>query len=69
MASFYRRLSSTWRTRLTVVGIHNYSDVNRNRTTGTAKIIRTARKYNRQTKFWFTETGALAAFGRSFPFT
>ncbi len=32
-ARFYARLSSTWRKRLTVVGIHNYSDVNRNRST------------------------------------
>jgi hypothetical protein len=68
MRSFYSRLSATWRTRLKVVGIHNYSDVNRNRSTGTAKIIRTARMYNRATKFWFTETGALAGFGRSFPY-
>ena len=67
--SFYRRLSSTWRKRLTVVGIHNYSDVNRNRTTGTAKIIRTVRRYNRATKFWFTETGALASFERLVPVT
>ena len=63
MTSFYKRLSPTWRKRLKVVGIHNYSDVNRNRSTGTAKIIRTARKYNSATKFWFTETGALASFG------
>lgn len=68
MASFYGRLSSTWRKRLKVVGIHNYSDVNRNRSTGTATIIRTARKYNRATKFWFTETGGLASFGRAFPY-
>ncbi len=66
MASFYKRLSATWRKRLKVVGIHNYSDVNRSRTTGTAKIIRTARKYNRSTKFWFTETGALASFRAAF---
>ena len=69
MRSFYSRLSSTWRKRLTVVGIHNYSDVNRSRSTGTSRIIRTARRYNRNTKFWFTETGALAAFGGSFPFS
>jgi hypothetical protein len=69
MASFYQRLSSTWRKRLKVVGIHNYSDVNRGRSTGTSKIIKTARKYNRSTKFWFTETGALAGFSRSFPFS
>lgn len=66
IASFYKRLSSTWRKRLNVVGIHNYSDVNRNRSTGTAKIIRSVRKYNKRTKFWFTETGALASFGRAF---
>lgn len=69
MASFYRRLSATWRKRLSIVGIHNYSDVNRSRTTGTARIIRTARKYNRLTKFWFTETGALASFRAAFPYS
>jgi hypothetical protein len=68
MRSFYSRLSSTWRKRLKVVGIHNYSDVNRNRSSGTRKIIQTARRYNRSTKFWFTETGALASFQGSFPY-
>ncbi|MDP8967297.1 MAG: hypothetical protein M3N04_01720 [Actinomycetota bacterium] len=67
--SFYSRLSSRWRKRLTVVGIHNYSDVNRSRSRGTSKIINTARRYNKRTKFWFTETGALASFGRSFPYS
>jgi len=67
--SFYARLSRMWRTRLKVVGIHNYSDINRNRSRGTAKIINTARRYNKRTKFWFTETGALASFGRSFPYS
>ena len=66
--SFYARLSRTWRTRLKVVGIHNYSDVNRNRSRGTATIIRTVRRYNRRARFWFTETGALASFGRSFAY-
>lgn len=66
---FYARLSRTWRTRLKVVGIHNYSDVNRNRSRGTATIIRTARRYNRRVKFWFTETGAVASFGGAFPFS
>ena len=67
--SFYARLSSTWRKRLTIVGIHDYSDVNRNRSTGTAKIINTVRRYNRLSKFWFTEVGALASFGKSFPYS
>ena len=69
MRSFYARLSPTWRKRLKVVGIHNYSDVNRSRSTGTAKIINTARRYNKRTKFWFTETGALASFQSSFPYS
>jgi hypothetical protein len=69
MRSFYKRLSPTWRKRLKVVGIHNYSDVNRNRSTGTRTIITTARRYNRSTKFWFTETGALASFRGSFPYS
>ena len=67
--SFYRRLSSTWRARLKVVGIHNYADVNRSRTSGTKKIITTVRKYNKRTKFWFTETGALASFRGSFRYS
>lgn len=66
--SFYARLDSRWRKRLKVVGIHNYSDVNRNRATGTAKIVNTVRRYNRRTKFWFTETGAIASFGSAFPY-
>jgi hypothetical protein len=66
--SVYSRLSRTWRKRLTVVGIHNYSDVNRSRTRGTSAIIRAVRRYNPRTKFWFTETGALASFRGSFPY-
>jgi hypothetical protein len=68
MSNFYKRLNSTWRKRLKVVGIHNYADVNRGRATGTRTIVDTARRYNRSTKFWFTETGALASFRGSFPY-
>lgn len=67
--SFYARLSSTWRKRLTIVGIHNYSDVNRSRSSGTSKIISTVRRYNRSARYWFTETGALASFRGSFPYS
>ncbi len=67
--SFYKRLSKTWRKRLTIVGIHNYSDVNRSRSRGTSKIINAVRRYNKRTKFWFTETGALASFGKSFRYS
>ncbi len=69
MRGFYNRLSRTWRKRVKVVGIHNYADVNRSRTSGTRKIIKTARRYNRRTRFWFTETGALAAFHASFRYS
>lgn len=69
ISSFYKRLSKTWRKRLKVVGIHNYSDVNRGRSKGTSLIIKTVHKYNRSTRFWFTETGALASFKGSFPYS
>jgi hypothetical protein len=67
MRSFYRALSPTWRRRASIVGIHNYSDVNRQRTSGTAGIIRQAHAFNPRTHFWLTETGGLVKFGRSFP--
>jgi hypothetical protein len=67
MRSWYRRLDSTYRRRATIVGIHNYGDVNRQRTTFTRNIIRQSREFNRSTKFWFTETGGIVKFGRNFP--
>jgi hypothetical protein len=67
MRSFYRRLSPTYRRRATVVGIHNYGDVNRRRTSFTRNIIRQAHRYNAHTRFWLTETGGIVKFGRSFP--
>ena len=67
MRTWYRALSSTFRRRATVVGIHNYGDVNRQRTTFTRNIIRQSHSYNRSTRFWFTETGGIVKFGRSFP--
>ena len=30
-------------------------------------MIRTSRRYNRRTRFWFTETGGVVKFGRSWP--
>jgi hypothetical protein len=67
MRSFYRHLSATYRRRATVVGLHNYGDVNRQRTTFTRNMIQQAHHYNRATKFWLTETGGIVKFGRSFP--
>jgi hypothetical protein len=58
-----------------IIGIHNYSQVNRriternasNRYPGTARIIKAVRKRNKVAKFWYTETGGVAQFGASFP--
>lgn len=68
MCRFYRHLSRTYRRRATVVGIHNYGDVNRQRRHPyTAGMIRVAHHYNRSTRFWFTETGGIVRFGSAFP--
>jgi len=67
ISRFFRHLSSTFRRRATVVGIHNYGDVNRNRTRFTSSMIRETHKYNRRSRIWITESGAIVNFGRSFP--
>jgi hypothetical protein len=63
---FYAALGSR-RSLAKIVGIHNYSDTNRNRDTGTRAILRTVKKHNRAAQFWLTETGGVAKFGTSFP--
>ena len=67
MRSFYRHLSSTYRRRANLVGIHNYGDVNRRRTTFTRNSSREAPQVTSRARFWFTETGGLVKFGRNFP--
>jgi hypothetical protein len=67
MRSFYAHLSATYRRRATLVGIHNYGDVNRRRTTFTRSIIQQSHRYNLATRFWLTETGGIVKFGTSFP--
>ncbi len=65
---FYDRLrTKTWRNRAKIVGIHNYSDVNRGSSTRTRRMIKQVRKHQRNAKFWFTETGGLVGFGAGFP--
>ena len=66
MRRFYAALGSRRRL-VRIVGIHNYSDTNRYRSSGTRSIIRTAKRFNRRTNFWLTETGGVAKFGSSFP--
>ena len=63
---FYRALSARDRAAARLVGIHNYGDTNRFRTTGTRDIIRSVHHYNRSTRFWFTETGGIVKLGHSF---
>ena len=66
ISRFYAALGS--RKRLaSIVGIHNYSDTNRNRDTGTRAILRSVKRQNRRAQFWLTETGGVAKFGTSFP--
>jgi hypothetical protein len=50
-----------------IVGIHNYSDTNRRRDSGTRAILRTVKRINPRAQFWLTETGGVAKFGTSFP--
>jgi hypothetical protein len=59
--SFFRALGRR-RGTVRVVGIHNYGDTNRNRSSGTRTIIRAVRAQSRRTRFWLTETGGLAHF-------
>jgi hypothetical protein len=47
----------------TYCGIHDYSDVNRFRSTGTKALISSLGC----THYWLTETGGIYSFGRSFP--
>jgi hypothetical protein len=68
MRRFYRALGKS-RRYAKIVGIHNYSDVNRRRTRGTRSIMRTAKRHNRRSTFWLTETGGIVKFGRSFPYS
>lgn len=64
---WFRSAGSLGRSKKLIIGIHNYSEVNRNRTTTSGAIIREVRKKNANAKFWYTETGGLAGFGKSFP--
>ena len=63
---FYKALSRSDRRAAKLIGIHNYGDTNRHRTTGTRDVIRAVHRYNRHAKFWFTETGGIVNLGKSF---
>jgi hypothetical protein len=64
--AFFRAAGPAGRT-MTVVGLHNYSEVNRRYTKNTRDLIAAVREYNSRAKFWYTETGGVAEFSTAFP--
>lgn len=64
---FFKHLGRTWARRVRIVGIHNYSDVNRERRTGTRRIMSEVRQHTSGVNFWWTETGGIVRFASSFP--
>jgi hypothetical protein len=67
IADFFSALSRTDRSHVTVVGIHNYPDDNRFRTSGTSTIIKVTHRRRSGVKFWVTEGGGIVNFGSDFP--
>jgi hypothetical protein len=67
IARWFRALPRSYRSRSITVGIHNYSDTNRRRSSGTSAIIRATRSHNRHARFWLTETGGIVKFGGAWP--
>jgi hypothetical protein len=67
IARWFAALPRSYRSSRVIVGIHNYSDTNRRRSTGTRTIIRATKSRNRHAQFWLTETGGVVNFGRAFP--
>jgi hypothetical protein len=67
ISRFYRALGG-YKRFARIVGIHNYSDVNRpyRKGSGTKTILRYVNRYRRGTQFWLTETGGVVNFGRAF---
>jgi hypothetical protein len=60
---YLRRFQRALGSRPKLWGLHNYSDTNRFRTTGTRDMLRAV-----DGEVWLTETGGIAQFGRSFPY-
>jgi hypothetical protein len=76
IARFFKAAGTSESARVRVVGIHNYSEVNRriglkakysDTYPGTLRIIKAVQKANKKTKFWYTETGGLTKQGSAFP--
>jgi hypothetical protein len=60
---YLRRFQRALGSRPRLWGLHNYSDTNRFRTSGTRDMLRAV-----DGEVWLTETGGIAQFGRSFPY-
>jgi hypothetical protein len=67
IADFFSALSRSDRSKATIVGIHNYPDDNRFRTSGTSTIIKVTHRRKSDAKFWITEGGGIVNFGSDFP--
>lgn len=74
IARWMKYAGSTGRSASLVVGIHNYSEVNRRlkekrsksslkKYPGTLRIIKKVHQKNKRAKFWYTETGGVKKFG------
>ncbi|HYF26598.1 MAG TPA: hypothetical protein VD931_12735 [Baekduia sp.] len=60
---FYKRLGRTYRERARIVGLHNYSDTNRNSSGGTRNALREVQRHTRRPRIWLTETGGVLKIG------
>ena len=65
ISRWFKALGRKNLSKVTVVGIHNYSDTNRSRSTGTSRILKAVKSKTRRAKFWLTETGGLYGFKAS----
>ncbi len=66
ISRFYRALPRRLRRHARVVGMHNYGDVNRHKSSGTRSIMHQVRHFVHSPSFWLTETGGIVELGRSF---
>ena len=66
---FYDRLGSTYKKRARFVGLHNYSDTNRQTRGGTSNVIKEVRRHTDRERIWMTETGGIVKLGTSGDFT
>lgn len=70
---WFKGLGRKHRTKAKLIGIHNYSEVNRKlkrgskKYPGTKRIINAVRSHYRSAKFWYTETGGIVKLANGFP--